>query len=47
MFASTINAVNGVNAASTTTNAAMAGVAKRSKVCDADASGKVNPNCLR
>ena len=40
MFASTINAVNGSGASSV--NAPTAGVAKRSKVCDADANGNVN-----
>ena len=46
MFSKVINAVNGSNAL-TTVNAAMAGVAKRSTVCDADANGKVNVNCRR
>ena len=45
MFASTINAVNGVNPNALTQT--LNGVSKRSTVCDADANGKVNVNCRR
>ena len=45
MFSATVQSVNGVVSASGVE--VMSGLNKRSKVCDADANGRVNPNCLR
>ena len=44
MFSSVIKSVNSNNVSCVE---AASGLNKRSKVCDADASGKVNANCKR
>ena len=46
MFASTVASVN-KNASCALTATSVNGVAKRSKVCDADANGKTHPMCKR
>jgi hypothetical protein len=45
MFSSVIKSVNSNSSAPCAE--AVSGLNKRSKVCDADSSGRVNPNCKR